>query len=189
MNHRYLDKRALYLNVVACELQKHAAFSNVHVTSFRGDPAKPILVIEPASTAASPTAPSPKGKLANAKGAKHQLSKELHIPKRFSVRIIPALSLARPVIPLAKLAPDRNNVRSHKSASSETVFPTPYYNQQICEDYHFLQSLKELHGLVTEVPAAVDAIILLKVCAPRSCVLVVVEKYRCTFSVLPGCGC
>lgn len=46
-NYRYLDKRALYLGVLAKALQGHPIFGNLSFSFFKGDPRKPFLIIKP----------------------------------------------------------------------------------------------------------------------------------------------
>ena len=139
INYRYIDKRAAYLNHLATYLNKREEFaSSVHVSTFRGDPLKPILVLR------------------RPKNAKKGTSV---IPKGYSIRIY--VGVPSDLVPLRKLGPLRNAVRSCKVG--EDLVPTPYYNQSIAEDMTLVDHLKYLHPFLSNCEAYEEAVKLLKV--------------------------
>eukprot|EP01104_Vermistella_antarctica_P019185 TRINITY_DN739_c0_g2_i1.p1 TRINITY_DN739_c0_g2~~TRINITY_DN739_c0_g2_i1.p1 ORF type:complete len:1406 (+),score=464.94 TRINITY_DN739_c0_g2_i1:163-4380(+) len=172
INHRYADKRALYLAVLAEQLKENELFGDVKFTAFRGDFTKPILTVRPPKSAGS----------------------------HFTLRIIPFLSPSCIQAPLPKdsdtprdnivfklnrLLPDRNNcrrpdvvvetLRRQKRAErgdddeamsgeeEEEYAATPYYNNAILEDVMYVRHLTLLHSHIGSLPALRDAICLLKV--------------------------
>lgn len=135
-NHRYFDKRRVYLQVVKKALGKDEKFAgNVKVAYLNGDKHKPILVLAPFSG----------GSL-----------------KRALIRVIPCIDPT--CFPAHKLNLDRCCVKNQADASgSSNSIATPYYNQQVMEDAHFRTHLTELHSSVSNCPELAHAIMLLKV--------------------------
>lgn len=132
LNFTFYDLRALYLGVVAQAVQQHSGFEVEGVAAFAGDVRKPVLVLR-----------------ATAKGA-----------RKFRIRILPTLSPS--LFKLARLAPNRNNVR-RPVESGAPLPPTPTYNTGLLEDMMVRTHLAQLHAAVEQCPGLVDAITLAKV--------------------------
>jgi len=173
LNHRYHAKRALYISHVAAALQTKKVAkllglesnSQIQWSPFRGDPRRPVLVVNLQRSTAS--------------GA--------------TLRIIPVA--APDLFPLHKLAPDRNNLRSVCKAlglapgsgvdskkkikangntsnapaidSSSELLPTPYYNVGILQDMLMLEHSRTLLNIANSAPRLGEASILLRIWAQR----------------------
>ncbi len=178
MNHRFLHKRAFYLATVAAALKKHAMFSSLTFEAEDGNPLRPVLSVRPVDpTGADKT--------------------------KFCIRIHPCI--AESVFKIQKLAPNRNNMRRHKSeallpegtaeageAAEETA--TPRYNQCILQDMFFGDHLKVLHRYFSD-PACTglsDACLLLKVCmfgGGGGCLCVEIEREKLESECVCVCKC
>ncbi|KAL4542017.1 hypothetical protein Ndes2526B_g06504 [Nannochloris sp. 'desiccata'] len=170
LNHRYHAKRALYLSHVADALQNKkiakqlglAGNSHLQWTPFRGDPRRPVLIVDLQHGTAS--------------GA--------------TLRIIPVAT--SDLFPLQKLAPTRNNLRSicnpaapgscgnakkiktNENTSnapaidpSSELLPTPYYNAGILQDMLMLDHSRTLQKIAKNASRLGEASILLRVWAER----------------------
>ncbi|KJX94279.1 pre-rrna processing protein utp22 [Zymoseptoria brevis] len=119
LKHRYFYKRAYYLACIAAGLKKaHKAEYTTRFALFRGDPLKPIVVVEPAVEATSP-APAPK----------------------WRINII--AGTAADQFPPTKLRLDKNCVRN---PDQDVAAPTPFYNSSLRSDMLVTEYLKLLHG-------------------------------------------
>eukprot|EP00501_MAST-03F_sp_TOSAG23-6_P001729 GSMAST32.ASY1.ANO1.1803.1 assembled CDS len=146
LNHRYTDKRALYLGVVAQELKKTKLFKKVWLEGFRGDLSKIVLCLQPTETSAT-----------SSKSTNSSLSKCV-------LRILPCVSAD--AFSHGKLALRRNNVR-RRCFLDEPQPATPLYNNSILEDMCFRDHLQQLHALALESPSFAQACILLKIWSRR----------------------
>eukprot|EP01006_Ploeotia_vitrea_P036526 TRINITY_DN66028_c6_g6_i1.p1 TRINITY_DN66028_c6_g6~~TRINITY_DN66028_c6_g6_i1.p1 ORF type:complete len:1294 (-),score=688.63 TRINITY_DN66028_c6_g6_i1:115-3921(-) len=157
VNHRYHDKRALYLHGVAHHLQTQMKegqllLADVCVSYVRGDRSRPMLVLKSRSLK----------KFADAD--EDVVAAGGHLPKGFEVRIF--AGLAHDVFPVSKFRPTRNNVRScHRAGRTDALLPTPQYNTGVLEDMFFVDHLRLLHPLLTDNPSVLDAVLLYKVWA------------------------
>lgn len=121
LNHRYHAKRALYLAHLVGVLKGQPRVAAVSWDSFAGDPRKPALVLHP---------------------------EERVSPGGFTIRLLPALPAE--AFPLARLGPDRNNLRSASKEGSgpaakdgssagkggqaqQQLLPTPHYNASVLQ--------------------------------------------------------
>lgn len=137
LNFRYMDKRALYLGVLASKLSEdRESFSSVRVASFNGDSRKPILVLEP----------------------KYEVKSKYG--KCAAIRVIPVIDHS--VFQSSKLLPTRANVKNPQQ--SDNVM-TPHYNNSIVQDMRMVQHMRELHKVVRSCPQFADAIMLGKLWA------------------------
>ncbi|CAM9137865.1 unnamed protein product, partial [Hapterophycus canaliculatus] len=102
LNHRYLDKRALYAGYIAkAAMDNEGPLGKLvdKLSYLKGDPRKPVVLLYPSLTA------SKKGKKDNV-----QLKGKGKSNAGFVVRLLPCC--ARDVMAPARLAPGRNNVRT-----------------------------------------------------------------------------
>ncbi|KAJ1486146.1 Nrap protein, partial [Baffinella frigidus] len=134
LNHKYLQKRQLFLSRIA-EALSAAGIGEVSFACFRGDPRKPILVIAPAGL----------------KG----------LSKKFAVNILPCLP--PDLIPAARLRPTRNNVRVVGISDIAEQPPTPSYNAALAEDSGMARHAALLHAAFSACPPLTEAAVLLKV--------------------------
>ncbi len=141
LNHRYYAKRFLYLSHILRCLSKKKSYQNFGI-SFVGWCESSLDLRKPNLCM----------KFEGIQGIK------MHIGTAIPVD----------TFPLSRLAPDRNNLRSHvvckgdDMLESDTVLvPTPVYNSGIVEDMLSLNRAMELQSLAQRFPAVGDVIILL----------------------------
>jgi U3 small nucleolar RNA-associated protein 22 len=93
--------------------------------------------------------------------------------KQFVIRLIPSISknASSSLFPLQKLLPAHNNVRptllepisSSSSSSSQNLKPTPHYNNALLEDLYFCDHTALLRETIGNNTNLIDGILLLKV--------------------------
>ena len=146
VNHRYHDKRALYLGTLAKAVAASPLFSSVTLEAWGGDTAKPVLVCKPTAAGAS----------------------------KFVVRI--HVGVAPGTFQAHRLAPGFNNVRRAATglvASSDSSAgagagagadepATPRYNAGVLADMFMQLQLKTFHEALVAAPAVPDALVVLK---------------------------
>lgn len=133
LNHRYFDKRRMYLSVLASKLSKSKLVAEVRFAPFMSDVDKPVLLITPAADAGV-------GKL--------------------SVRVTPYIG--DDLFPASRFQLVQNNVRplNHFAKNATAVQdgglalpPTPHHNMRLLEDVEssgartHLEMLHELHEI------------------------------------------
>ncbi|CAN0213761.1 unnamed protein product, partial [Ectocarpus sp. 12 AP-2014] len=172
LNHRYLDKRALYAGHLAKTAMDAAGslgklVDKVELSYLKGDPRKPVVLLYPSLSVSK-------------KGSKSRVKLKVKPGTGFVVRLLPCC--ARNAMAPARLAPGRNNVRTRAAlaelASMEggdavgggggeelvsSLSATPHYNSAILEDMCMTEHLAALHGICGDSEAFRDAIILGKV--------------------------
>jgi hypothetical protein len=146
LNHRYMDKRALYLSVLAKALSEHPELGSVSAGAFQNDPTKPILVLTP---------PAKGGKAGGKAG------------RKLTVRIFP--SIAPGLFKAGMLVANHNNVRRRPQPAAAgqqeeaAQLPTPAYNNSLLEDMSFKASLETLNAAKSLSPHFTEACVLAKV--------------------------
>lgn len=124
VNHRYHDKRSLYLGVIAKAVGRSKAFKSVYFEAMHRDTSKPVLVLVPTA--------APKFKI------------RVHVavaPGTFqSHRLAPTFSNVRPAV--TGLVAARDSSEDDAAASSPA---TPHYNTSILQDVHKQLQLKTFH--------------------------------------------
>ncbi|CAB1097889.1 unnamed protein product [Ectocarpus sp. CCAP 1310/34] len=172
LNHRYLDKRALYAGHLAKTAMDAAGalgklVDKVELSYLKGDPRKPVVLLYPCLSVSK-------------KGSKSRVKSKVKAGTGFVVRLLPCC--ARNAMAPARLSPGRNNVRTRAAlaelASMEggdavgggggeelvsSLSATPHYNSAILEDMCMTEHLAALHGICGDSKAFRDAIILGKV--------------------------
>lgn len=139
----YLDKRRLYLAVLARALAQSglvASVDGVRVALFKGDDRKPVLVV-----------------------------KSQHKKKTYTLRIIPCVSSE--TFNLKHLRASRSNVRPRAwleakdtaSLDKDVLQPTPDYNSCLLEEVAQLQQADILKSVAGSVPVFARAAVLFKV--------------------------
>ncbi|GBG25377.1 Nucleolar protein 6 [Hondaea fermentalgiana] len=155
LNHRYLDKRRLYLGVLAKSLaKKKDLVAATQFAPFTSDLDKPVLLVTP--------------------------SAEANVGKML-VRILPVIS--EDVFPISRFQLDQNNVRplnrfEPEAGSGEgqaraglTPAPTPHYNMRVLEDIESSGPRSHLE-LFHEVKESCQSF------APVSCLLKIWARVR-----------
>ncbi|CAM9356162.1 unnamed protein product [Chrysoparadoxa australica] len=146
LNHRYFDKRALWVGHIALQFTRGKLahlVSDVRIMSFKGDPRKPCLLLKP-------------------KLAHKQKSGGTTLGDSFVVRILP--SLEHDAMNATKMHCGRSNVRpTTLRPEGSPQEPTPSYNNAMLEDITMKRHLTALHTWVNDCPALRDAIVLAKV--------------------------
>jgi U3 small nucleolar RNA-associated protein 22 len=138
LNHRYHDKRLLYLVCLMRYLRKHHAdkFTEFaigqHVLAH--DPQKPLGSFSPISSPST------------------------------TIRLVP--TIAEDTFDWEKLSEDRRNVRP-SGASSISNSPTPSYNASIVMDARIVRHLKTMHAHVAKAPSFTDAVLMLRAWTTR----------------------
>eukprot|EP00752_Nemacystus_decipiens_P010134 g9031.t1 len=174
LNHRYLDKRALYAGHLAATAMDAKGslgklVDKVELSYLKGDPRKPVVLLYPALSV------SKKGKKDKA-----ELKLKVKPSTGFVVRLLPCCP--RDVMTPARLVPGRNNVRTRAALAEladmeggdavgggggeelvASLPATPHYNSAILEDMCMKEHLAALHGMCGDSEAFRDAIILGKV--------------------------
>ena len=181
LDHRYADKRLLYLSVLAKGLEEsgNGQFSDVSIVGFReGDEnSKAVLLVKPRSSyevSQLMNKKKRKGKRKSKSTGKstdaEETSKYNRHERAFSFRIIPCLH--KSTFDSRKLGPTFGNLRKHRSSATERL-PTPRYNCSILEDMYILRHLRGLYRVakgddhLPPCPSFLDACILLKAWARR----------------------
>ena len=154
LNHRYHAKRALYVAHIAETLQQHRKFAaaaelkiaSLRWDAFRGDPRRPVLIVH--------------------------LKEEAGGGGGGAIRLIPVAPLG--LFPLAKLAPNRNNLRcvckpavAVDGAAAVELLPTPHYNCGILQDMLMVPYSQGVKKASRGAAAMNEASVLLKVWAGR----------------------
>jgi U3 small nucleolar RNA-associated protein 22 len=117
LNHKYLDKRSIFLECLGQQLQESETVESCRYSLLNRDPRKPTLMVKPA-------------KMSGLSG-------------KFSVQIIPVLPEG--AFPLARFRPSRNNVRVDGITDISQQPPTPSYNSAIAEDLRFAAMFPAFH--------------------------------------------
>ena len=146
LNHRYFDKRKLFLGEIARQLAASpahaAAFGAPMLRCFQQDPTKPILVLRPPAL----------------KGAEIRLwpalapeafRRELLAPARANVRH------GRDAMPAGAAAAAAAAAVRRGAGGRQTLgqAPTPHYNNAVLEDMSFGAALRALHAASAACPA------------------------------------
>eukprot|EP00903_Cladosiphon_okamuranus_P015535 g14342.t1 len=172
LNHRYLDKRALYaahLAATAMDTERSLGklVDKVELSYLKGDPRKPVVLLYPS--------------LSVSKKGKGKVKLNVKPGTGFVVRLLPCCS--RDVMAPARLVPGRNNVRTRAALAQladmeggdavggggggeelvASLPATPHYNSAILEDMCMKEHLAALHDMCGGSDAFRDAIILGKV--------------------------
>jgi U3 small nucleolar RNA-associated protein 22 len=159
MNHKYFDKRALYVGHMAQQLnakvqQSSLSLATMQIADFKGDSRKPCILLKQAVQHSS----------------KSSKSSSSSSSSGWVIRLLP--SIGTDVILPKKLVPSRSNCRRLRDISNgntDTVTdtavlpPTPHYNSAILEDMMFTRHLTALHTAISESEPLRDAIMLAKV--------------------------
>jgi len=135
LNRKYLDKRQLYLEHIAHKLRSHQSVAAVSFSAFRGDAAKPCVLIKPAGLSG--------------------------LSGKFNVRLLAAPPAD--LFPLARFRPSRNNVRVAGVTDIALQPPTPTYNTAVVEDLRMVHHLELLHSEFAQCSALAETATLLKV--------------------------
>ena len=139
LDHRYADKRLLYLSVLAQQLRERCdAVQSVEVVGFRpGDAAgKAVLLVTPRDHNKHHKhhdKDKSDSTTTQAKFNRHE--------RAFAFRIIPCLH--RATFDTSKLGPTMGNLRKHRATATARL-PTPRYNCSILEDMYILRHLRGL---------------------------------------------
>eukprot|EP00953_Heterococcus_sp_UTEX-ZZ885_P004313 2836-Heterococcus_DN1.PRE.1 len=166
MNHKYFDKRALYVGHMAQQLnakvqQGSLSLASMQIADFKGDSRKLCILLKQAVQHSS-------------KSSKSSSSNSSSSSSGWVIRLLPCISTD--VILPKKLVPSRSNCRRLRDVSCGTssavtdtaaaavvLPPTPHYNSAILEDMSYKRHLAALHTAVSESDALRDAIMLAKI--------------------------
>jgi U3 small nucleolar RNA-associated protein 22 len=138
LNHKYHDKRLLFLTILVRMLRKSHpdTFTDYAIGAhcLAGDDDKPLASFSPAAA------------------------------PRVTIRLVP--TIADDAFDWAKLAQDRRNVRPSGESSVNNT-PTPLYNAGIVMDALLVRHLATIHTKVAASPAFQDAALMLRLWARR----------------------
>eukprot|EP01052_Picozoa_sp_SAG31_P013047 SAG31_NODE_776_length_12175_cov_9.349122_7_plen_1171_part_00 len=140
LDHRYTDKRTLYLCKVYQLLCSYSDFADVSIEHFYGDENKPVVVARPCLDRTEDC---------------------------FLLRILICLGAESRSF-CSRLLPSRSlNRRSNQMDKQQAVEPTPHYNNSILEDLLMLDLVTEIKERTLKNAALVDGILLAKVWVMR----------------------
>ena len=168
VQHRYFEKRNVYLAILACHLSAKLQKGNksevmispqLSLQPFPGDARKLILIVHLKNERLSVSGPTTAASSSSSVGQQHSKKKKA---LDFEIRIL--LSYTEGTFPARKLLPSKNAVRMEGLSTEDPAQPpTPHYNMSVLEDSLLESHFRLCHVFFADLPEVASAALLARV--------------------------